>query len=462
MPAQQRHRVARPSTHETAPAAGRAAATGRGNAARLRSGDGPAAGSFSLGGDLAAMAAAMGVGDGLLKQGDRGAGVRALQAALGMPAGEQDGAFGPRTHAAVVAFQRSAGLMADGIVGPDTHGALTRRSAPAQPTPAPRAPAPAPRAATAEAGHEDHEGRDAHDAHHHDHADEAVDGGLQAAHTLQDATADGKLVRQGASGPAVLEIQKLLGVGPSGQTGQFDAATADAIKRFQRANRLSPDGVVGPATMSALLRSGVQRSVDQGVIFEEGATGPGVLALQQALGMGAGGQTGEFGPTTAQMVRSFQTKNNIQATGKVGPTTWEALKVGGAMPGRYLGKFDAYQNGRHLGKIDVVEIDGEKVAAKTARAWTELKAAAARDGVRLVLNSGFRTHAEQQSLYRSYQNGTGNLAAYPGYSNHQHGQALDIDVTSDAAYDWMHARAPSLGWRRTVPSEPWHWEYFGN
>jgi LAS superfamily LD-carboxypeptidase LdcB len=102
------------------------------------------------------------------------------------------------------------------------------------------------------------------------------------------------------------------------------------------------------------------------------------------------------------------------------------------------------------------------VAAKTARAYLDLKRAAARDGVRLQLNSGFRTQDEQRSLYRRYLNGTGNLAAPPGHSNHQHGQAIDVDVVRADAHDWMHANAPRMGWRRTVPSEPWHWEYFGS
>ena len=39
---------------------------------------------------------------------------------------------------------------------------------------------------------------------------------------------------------------------------------------------------------------------------------------------------------------------------------------------------------------------------------------------------------EQQRLWNAYQNGTGNLAAYPGHSNHQNGVALDIDVARDA------------------------------
>lgn len=47
-----------------------------------------------------------------------------LQRLLGVTA---DGAFGPRTHAAVVAFQVSKGLKGDGVVGPATWRALLER-----------------------------------------------------------------------------------------------------------------------------------------------------------------------------------------------------------------------------------------------------------------------------------------------------------------------------------------------
>ncbi len=63
------------------------------------------------------------------KVGDRGVEVRKIQlllsTALGAVAGmNADGVFGPRTHDAVVRFQRSKGLGADGVVGPDTRAAL--------------------------------------------------------------------------------------------------------------------------------------------------------------------------------------------------------------------------------------------------------------------------------------------------------------------------------------------------
>lgn len=56
-----------------------------------------------------------------LKVGSSGDAVRTLQQKVGVTA---DGAFGPKTKAAVVAFQKAHGLVADGIVGPMTWKAL--------------------------------------------------------------------------------------------------------------------------------------------------------------------------------------------------------------------------------------------------------------------------------------------------------------------------------------------------
>ncbi|MCL6508730.1 MAG: peptidoglycan-binding protein [Bryobacteraceae bacterium] len=62
-----------------------------------------------------------------LRVGSAGAAVRQLQRrlkALGFNPGNIDGRFGPATEAAVLAFQRSEGLPADGVVGPRTAAAL--------------------------------------------------------------------------------------------------------------------------------------------------------------------------------------------------------------------------------------------------------------------------------------------------------------------------------------------------
>lgn len=62
-----------------------------------------------------------------LKRGAQGKDVKRLQKALaqaGFPPGAIDGDFGAATEAALIAFQRSAGLLADGIAGPRTQSAL--------------------------------------------------------------------------------------------------------------------------------------------------------------------------------------------------------------------------------------------------------------------------------------------------------------------------------------------------
>src|ERR1043166_5099442 len=63
----------------------------------------------------------------VLKQGSSGPGVLDLQQKLkdlGFDPNGIDGNFGPGTEAAVVAFQQSKGLQADGIAGPATMAAL--------------------------------------------------------------------------------------------------------------------------------------------------------------------------------------------------------------------------------------------------------------------------------------------------------------------------------------------------
>lgn len=62
-----------------------------------------------------------------LRRGDSGASVRRLQNLLDAPA---DGDFGPATEVALIAYQRGAGLAADGVAGPMTWRALLTPPAP--------------------------------------------------------------------------------------------------------------------------------------------------------------------------------------------------------------------------------------------------------------------------------------------------------------------------------------------
>jgi peptidoglycan hydrolase-like protein with peptidoglycan-binding domain len=65
--------------------------------------------------------------DPTLQDGSKGVAVRGLQRMLttrGFDPGEIDGRFGPKTKAAVNAFQSDHGLDVDGIVGPNTWDSL--------------------------------------------------------------------------------------------------------------------------------------------------------------------------------------------------------------------------------------------------------------------------------------------------------------------------------------------------
>ncbi len=84
--------------------------------------------------------------------------------------------------------------------------------------------------------------------------------------------------------------------------------------------------------------------------------------------------------------------------------------------------------------------------------------AAAREHVQLRIVSGFRTMAHQQALYRAYRRGRGNLAARPGYSNHQSGHALDLNTSARGVYSYLAKHGGAYRFKRTVPSERWHWE----
>lgn len=90
------------------------------------------------------------------------------------------------------------------------------------------------------------------------------------------------LVRMGSKGMAVREIQTLLV--RSGATlkvdGDFGPATRDAVKDFQRTNRLKVDGIVGPKTLASLNRFRVdpEEAVGKVAIVDNEKVREGVLS----------------------------------------------------------------------------------------------------------------------------------------------------------------------------------------
>jgi peptidoglycan hydrolase-like protein with peptidoglycan-binding domain len=144
----------------------------------------------------------------------------------------EDGINGPKTIAAVKAFQQSRGLKVDGIVGPQTRAALVAALAPKQPatavpvsTPPPVVPPPTvvpirppPSAAAPSAPVAPSPSRGSSDLRDVQH-------GLNVLHTPGTP-----LVEDGLNGPK----------------------TIAAVKAFQQAHGLAVDGIVGPQTRAAL------------------------------------------------------------------------------------------------------------------------------------------------------------------------------------------------------------------
>lgn len=124
---------------------------------------------------------------------------------------------------------------------------------------------------------------------------------------------------------------------------------------------------------------------------------------------------------------------------------------------------NGYRGGSRF-SIDVVRVDDRPVEVNTANAYIAMQESARRSGVNLRIVSGFRTNSEQQYLYGCYVNcncNSCNLAARPGYSNHQSGSALDLNTRDSGVLNWLNTNAARFGFRRTVPSENWHWEFQG-
>lgn len=105
---------------------------------------------------------------------------------------------------------------------------------------------------------------------------------------------------------------------------------------------------------------------------------------------------------------------------------------------------------------------GFYLRSDAASAFRAMREAAKATGVALVVNSAFRTNAQQEQLYESYVSGVkADVVAPPGFSNHEGGTAIDVETArgTNQAFAWLNANANRFGYYRTVSSEPWHWEF---
>lgn len=121
---------------------------------------------------------------------------------------------------------------------------------------------------------------------------------------------------------------------------------------------------------------------------------------------------------------------------------------------------------------EVVDSDKEQdfiLMDEAATSFIRLREAASDAGFRIVLNSAYRSTADQKRMLRQRRR----WAAQVGHSMHQSGRAIDIAGTrvrcrpkkrklcKSALFAWLQENAPAYGWYNSAPKEPWHWSYSG-
>lgn len=313
-------------------------------------------------------------------------------------------------------------------------------------------------------------------------------------------------LKRGDSGEGVLMLQNVLHSKGMNLVvdGIFGPATENAVKILQGSLHLDKTGImtvdcITASTMNSTSQNAGQNNlrseipsvgrIDEGeralrrrqqatpnalskhIPISIGSKGEGVRLLQMQLNQQNAKMTidGDFGRQTENFVRAFQAANNVMITGIVDSLTAGKLydpnsktvdqaKVDG-VEGMFIGKYDTYDAGKKGEAIPVVMLDGCRMAVWVVPFWVRLRDAAKADGVQLQphsKDSGFRTYQDQARLREKYG---ARRAAGPGWSNHQTGHAIDINMNTQVE-TWMSEHADEFGWVRDT-WENWHWEYWG-
>jgi len=98
---------------------------------------------------------------------------------------------------------------------------------------------------------------------------------------------------------------------------------------------------------------------------------------------------------------------------------------------------------------------GHGMRPDVAAAFDRMAAAAARDGISLIVNSAFRSDAEQAALFAAHPDPT--WVAPPGQSLHR--CATELDLGPETAYGWLAANASSFGFVQRYSWEAWHYGF---
>ncbi len=99
--------------------------------------------------------------------------------------------------------------------------------------------------------------------------------------------------------------------------------------------------------------------------------------------------------------------------------------------------------------------NGEGMRPDVAAAFDQMAAAAAADGITLIVVSGFRSDAEQAELFAAHPDPK--WVAPPGTSLHR--CATELDLGPEDAYGWIDANAGRFGFVQRYSWEAWHVGY---
>ena len=251
-----------------------------------------------------------------LQEGDRGVEVQLLQYYLSaiavfypqIPNVSIDGRFGPELFKAVLNFQRSFGLIEDGIVGRETWNRIYALY-------------------------------------------ETLSDKIVPDESIPEYP--GMTLQQGSSGENVRRIQTALNnisaqypsIPLLVEDGIFGTATTTAVRAFQRQFGLTVDGIVGVLTwnkifeVSALIDTGEEAGEEMppypGTLLRNGSRGNAVRLMQERLKsisiyypvIPDITADGIFGPATQAAVIAFQQMMGITADGIIGQQTWELINT---------------------------------------------------------------------------------------------------------------------------------------
>lgn len=182
-------------------------------------------------------------------------------------------------------------------------------------------------------------------------------------------------VAQGMTGEKVEKIQKRLkelGLYTDAEiTGYFGPITETAVRSFQEAAGIEPDGIVGTKTAEILFSSFSADSMIPGM------KGQKVEKLQKRLkdlGYFTGPVTGLYGQMTEKSVITFQKLNGLQSDGVAGKKTCAAIYSGDARTEKEarrnpitLGGAEGQSSGGHRKAEDLVDYAMEFIGCPYVR-----------------------------------------------------------------------------------------------